>query len=218
MSNPRISLADAIQWEKEEMEEQNERKRKLRLSDDEAHEEKARPDKLTKAVPLAPPAPQAPRAPRLVAKKGSTDDQFIGRPYPLPNSNPVTADYSIGGSGFFMRRSGTDLQKAAARNDVTMLRALLNHEKNVKEIDNRDLSGITALWFATSRGHVESVELLLQRGASIFEKSYNIDEVVGSPLSLLLNEENPIPNRQQIWSLFSDHVKQAKSSPSIQNS
>lgn len=50
--------------------------------------------------------------------------------------------------------------------DVTIVRSLL--DRDIHQLEFRDLEGHTAIFYATGAGHVDVVELLLESGANIF--------------------------------------------------
>lgn len=69
-----------------------------------------------------------------------------------------------------------ELIHAAAAGDISKVRQILNAGVNVNARfarDDSDLSGMTALMVATSRGYAEMVEDLIQRGANVNLKHYS---------------------------------------------
>jgi ankyrin repeat protein len=69
-----------------------------------------------------------------------------------------------------------ELIQAAAAGDTSKVLQLLNSGANVNdafERDDSELSGMTALMAASSRGHSELVQLLIKRGANVNLKHYS---------------------------------------------
>ncbi len=132
-----------------------------------------------------------------IGRRISTDEMMFVVPQPrvnlgMPDIEPF----------FFRMNASTPLQRAAANNDIEAIQRILREAQNGFNIDDRNGSGITALWFATRKGHVEAVRLLMDAGADPRHESSRNGKSLNCPKDLVSDVKTNIPNREAINALL----------------